>query len=269
MQSLKIAVLATAQGIWIAIRTLGRAALGEERFDRLIDRTGLREFKSRTWLSSRTMPDGNVILYRPHDQCIVDEVYSKDVYARERIRPGETVVDVGAHIGTFALMAGRCVGPSGRVLAFEPSPKSFELLQKNIAANRMSWIAPQDFALADAEATAELFVADDAANNPAADTLHAQAGRKAVAIRLRRLDDVLAEKKIERVDLLKIDVEGAELRVLDGAPKSLPVVRRIVMEVHPPAVSPTAVRSRLEALGFSCRIVSEAADSVILEAVRA
>lgn len=268
MGAAKVALLAVVQAVWIALRTLGRALLGSERFDRLIDKTGLRELKGRTWISRRSLPDGNVVYYRPHDQCIIDEVYAKDVYAGERLLPGETVVDVGAHIGTFALMAGRRVGPAGRVLAFEPSPKTFALLRRNLEANRMPWIWPNDFALADVAGTAELFIADDGANNPAADTLRAQDGRKAVSIRLRRLDDVMSERKMDRVDLLKIDVEGAELRVLDGAPKTLAATRRIVMEVHPPAVNARDVRTRLEGLGFKCRVVAEASDSVILEAVR-
>jgi FkbM family methyltransferase len=268
MDALKAALLAVVQAAWIALRTAGRALLGRERFDRLIDRTGLREFKGRTWIARRSLPDGNVVYYRPHDQCIIDEVYEKGIYSAEKIAAGQIIVDVGAHIGTFALMAGRRVGPTGRVLAFEPSPMTFELLRKNLEANRMPWIWPNDFALADVAGTAQLFIADDGSNNPAADTLRAQDGRKAVSIRLQRLDDVMSERAMNRVDLLKIDVEGAELRVLDGAPKTLAATRRIVMEVHPPAVNAADVRTRLEGLGFACRIVAEAGDSVILEAVR-
>jgi hypothetical protein len=69
------------------------------------------------------------------------------------------------------------------------------------------------------------------------------------------------------VALLKVDVEGAELRLLDGAPRTLAAARRIVMEVHPPRVEPEEVRRRLESLGFSCR-TSESGGCVLLEAVR-
>lgn len=268
MERIKIAVFAVAQRVWLALRSVGRAALGDERFDRLIDKTGLRALKSRVWLSRRRLPDGGEIVYRPQDECIIDEVYVKDVYAGAELGPGQIVVDVGAHIGAFSLMAGRRVGPSGRVLAFEPSPRTFELLKRNLEANGLSWAAPHAYALADAEGAAELFIADDSENNPAADTLSAQSGRKAVRVRLRRLDDVLAEERVDRIDLLKIDVEGAELRVLDGAPRALTLARRIVMEVHAPRVDPAEARRRLESLGFSCRVASEAGDSVILAAAR-
>lgn len=268
MERLKVALFALAQGVWVALRTLGAAVLGKERFDRLIDKTGLRAFKSRTWLSRRAMPDGNDILYRPHDQCIVDEVYGQGVYSGVEIAPGQTVVDVGAHIGVFSLMAARKVGPRGRVLSFEPSPRTLELLRRNLAANALPWVKLHAVALAETEGSAELFVADDAEGNPAADTLSAVGGRKNVPVRLRRLDDVLAEEGVAAIDHLKIDVEGAELRVLDGGPKALARTRRVVMEIHPPRVDPAAMRARLEAAGFSCRVVSEGPGSVIVEALR-
>lgn len=269
MERLKLAAFAGAQAVWLALRGAGRAVLGRERFDRLIGATGLRELKSRAWLTRRVMPDGSDVAFRPHDQCIVDEVYGQGVYSGAEILPGQVVVDVGAHIGVFTLMAARRVGPAGRVVSFEPSPRTQELLRRNLAANGLSWVRFHPLAVADAEGSAELFVADDASNNPAADTLTASAGRKGVTVRLRRLDDVLAEEGVTRVDHLKIDVEGAEQRVLDGAPRTLAATRRIVMEVHPPRVAKDEMLKRLASLGFSCRIVSEGPGSVIVEATRA
>ena len=154
------------------------------------------------------------------------------------------------------------------MLAFEPSPKTFELLERNLKENGLAWIKARPLALADADAAVELFVADDPGNNPSADTLSPRPGRSAVSVRARRLDDVVAEEKLERVDVLKIDVEGAELRLFDGAPRTLALARRIVMEVHPPAVDPAEVRRRLAALGFACRTVLDGEHSVILDASR-
>lgn len=262
-----IMLYAAAQGAWIVIRRLGRALLGTKRFDRLIDKTGLRELKSRTWLSRKMMPDGNEIMYRPHDQCVLDEVYARDVYSQSKIKAGETVVDVGAHIGIFSLMAARKVGPTGRVIAFEPSPRTLDLLRRNLAFNGLPWVKLHAVALADVEGTTSLFMAEGAVDNPVADTLIAASKRKSVPVRLRRLDDVLAEEDVAAVDHLKIDVEGAELRVLDGAPKTLARTRRVVMEVHQPHVDPNEARRRLEAAGFDCRL-GESASGVILEALR-
>lgn len=269
MDHLKIAVLAALQAVWIALRGTGRALLGRERFDGLIDMTGLRELKSRTWISKRHMGDGNTVFYRPHDQCIVDEVYGDGVYSGTEICPGQTVVDVGAHIGIFSLMAARKVGAGGKVISFEPSPRTLDLLRRNLSENSLPWIKLHAVALADVPGKAEFFVADDAVNNPAADSLVPSKDRKKVVVPLRRLDDILSEDGVADVDHLKIDVEGAEMRVLDGAPRTLARTRRIVMEVHQPIVDATAMRRRLESLGFTCRTISESSGgSVILEAVQ-
>jgi FkbM family methyltransferase len=267
MERLAVVLFAAAQGAWLAVRALGRALLGRERFDRFVDQTGLHELKNRSWLSRRLLPDGNDLLYRPHDQCIIEEVYDRDAYGREKIPAGAAVVDAGAHIGVFTLMAARRVGPSGRVLAFEPSPGSRELLARNVRANGLSWVKVYPAALADAPGTEAFYAADAAAGNPVGDTLSPIPGREAVSVPVLRLDDVLAEAGVSAVDLLKVDVEGAELRLLEGAPRTLAATRRIVMEVHPPRVDPEEVRRRLEALGFSCRL-GTGTGSVILEAVR-
>jgi len=253
-EQFKIKTFALTQRIWVALRTCGRAMCGADRFDRIIDSMRLRDLKSRTWLSQRTMPDNNTIVYRPQDQCILEEIYDRNIYDGEQITIGQTIIDAGAHIGVFALMAARRVGPTGRVLAFEPSPHTAELTRRNIARNKLAWVKFYPVALAEAETTASFFISDDASSNPVTDTLHATAGRAQVHVRLRRLDDVLAEEGISIVDHLKIDVEGAELRVLDGAAHTLARTRRIMMEIHPPLVDPNEVQRRLEALSFVCRV---------------
>ena len=267
MERIKIMAFAAAQDVWLLVRTLGRAVLGKERFDRLIDRTGLHELKNRSWRASLMLPDGNVLLYRPQDPSVVDEVYGRDVYGRERIPTGGTVVDAGAHIGAFTLMAARRVGPAGRVLSFEPSPGTQEVLRSNVRFNGLSWVKIFPAALADASGTAPFYVASATAESPFSDTLTPLPGRAQVEVPVRRLDDVLAEEGITSVDLLKMDVEGAELRLLEGASKTLARTQRVVMEVHRPRVDPAEVRRRLEGLGFSCRVITYG-DTVILEAVR-
>jgi FkbM family methyltransferase len=229
-------------------------------------KAALRRLKDRWWPSVYLGADGLRLYYRSPDLCVLDEVYRHDVYRLDGIKPGETVVDAGAHIGAFSVAAARRVGPKGRVFAFEPSPRSRALLERNLRANRLSWAKVHPWALAEAEGEAPLFVAEGAVN-PVADTLRAQEGRSRVAVRLRRLDDVLAEEGVERVDHLKIDVEGSELRVLDGASRALSVTRRLVMEIHPQAVEPEEVRERLEALGFSCDVRPQGA-GFLLEAAR-
>lgn len=268
MARLKLAACAAAQAVWVPLRSLGRRLLGAPRWDGLVARSGLRAFKGRHWLQRRVLPDGNVVLHRPSDACLIDEVYAENAYRAELIEAGQTVVDVGAHIGTFALRAARRVGPTGRVVACEPSPATLELLRRNVSENRLAWVSIQPVAAAEAEGSAELGVAREGEDNPAADTLLPASGRRRVPVRLRRLDDILAEAGVSTVNLLKIDAEGAELRVLEGAPRTLARTRRVVMEIHPPGVDPDRVVRLLEAAGFSCRLSTGPGGTVLLEAER-
>lgn len=268
-ERVKLAVFAALQAGWRASRAAGRALLGESRFERLVASTGLRELKARTWLEIREMPDGARLLLRPHDQCIVEEVYGGGVYSGAAIEPGQTVVDAGAHIGSFALMAAKRVGPTGRVLAFEPSPDTFALLRRNLELNPMPWVRLHALALGTRSGLATLHAAEPGRGNPAADTLMPAEGRMPVQVAVRPLDEVLAEDGVTRVDHLKVDVEGAELLVLDGAPKTLAAARRVVMEIHTPHVRREDAVGRLERAGLAARVVSESEHSLIVEAVRA
>lgn len=267
-ERLKLAAFSLLQAGWVALRGAGRALLGAERFDRLVDSTGLRELKAKTWLEERLLPDGSRILLRPHDQTIVDEVYGAGVYSGAAIHPGQTVVDVGGHIGTFALMAGKRVGSSGRVLVFEPSPDTLDLLRRNLELNPMPWVKLHALALGAKSGLATLYTAAPGEANPAADTLMPAEGRVPVQVPVRTLDEVLAEDGVSRVDHMKIDVEGAEMLVLDGAPKALASVSRVVMEIHTPHVSRSEAVGRLETAGLRVRTVSEAEHSLIVEATR-
>lgn len=267
-ERLKLAAFGIAQAGWTVLRAAGRALLGAERFDRLVGASGLRELKARTWLEERQLPDGSRVLMRPHDQTIVDEVYGEGVYSGEKILPGQTVVDAGGHIGTFALMAARRVGPTGRVIVFEPSPETLALLRRNLELNAMPWVRLHALALGAKDGLATLYVSPPGEGNPAADSLMSSEGREPVEVPMRPLDEVLAEDGVGAVDHLKIDVEGAELLLLDGAPRTLASAGRVLMEVHTRHVPRAEALGRLEKAGLKVRVVSEAEHGLIVEATR-
>ena len=129
------------------------------------------------------------------------------------LRPGDRFVDVGANAGYYTLLASTIVGPSGSVESIEPGLPALERLRENIALNRLANVRIHECALADTAGPARFIHDRDTENRLA---IPADAGTVTVAA--SRLDDLLGEAPCA---LVKIDVEGAELRVLKGAEGTL------------------------------------------------
>lgn len=257
MARLKLLFFALSQRAWELLRSILRTILGRRGLASLMEKTGLHALKNRFWRFEIELADGNKLLYRPQDQCIIEEIYAREVYTRGApIRAGETVLDLGGHIGVFTLFAALRVGPHGRVVVCEPGPKNLELLRRNIARNHLDQVRLHPCAVADQDGEADFYIAADPADNPVADTLTPAAGRSAIRVKLRTLDGIIAQEGITAIDHLKIDVEGAEERVLDGGAKALAMAKRVMMEIHPPRVDPEEMIARLERLGFKVRVVS-------------
>jgi FkbM family methyltransferase len=132
------------------------------------------------------------------------------------LRPGMRVVDVGANVGYFSFLSAARVGPSGRVLAVEPSPQAHAALRRAVDDNRLSQVRVVNAALGRSPGATGLFVPPAALGNHAPSMIPTD-GWEAVRVPVVRLDDLLTEHNLPQVDLLKIDVEGYELEVLAGA----------------------------------------------------
>ena len=143
-------------------------------------------------------------------------------FVKRLLRRNMTVVDAGAHHGLYTLLASKQVGWDGRVIAIEPSPRECERLEKHLRMNRCSNTDLVPCALGEYPGEADLYVVDgfqDWCNSlrpPAVDE-----PVRTVRVSVRRLDDVLDELGVKKVDFIKLDVEGAELSVLYGAMKLL------------------------------------------------
>jgi FkbM family methyltransferase len=135
------------------------------------------------------------------------------------LKPGMTVVDIGANVGYYTALAASRVGPQGRIYAIEPDSRAFSQLENLIANNR---IPARAFHVGLGEKSGEehLYQSPDSHNNTPTMIAHGGFAPKA-AISTRKLDDCLDEWQVPRVDLLKIDVEGWEPRILEGASRSL------------------------------------------------
>lgn len=138
--------------------------------------------------------------------------------ALERVvRPGMTVVDVGANIGLHAVFFGSRIGASGRVFAFEPEPFNFRFLQTNVARNGLANVECLMQGAGAHAGTLRLYLVEGTVG---AHTAAAVEGATAIDVTVVRLDDALRDRA-PRVDLIKIDVEGYEAQVLDGCAATL------------------------------------------------
>lgn len=184
------------------------------------------------------------------------------------VRPGDVAVDVGAHVGYYTLLLAALVGPAGRVLAFEPDPDNFALLQRNVALNGYANVELFHAAVSDRAGAARLYrCADNAGDH----RLFPTAGepRPAVDVRVVALDDVFRDRAYG-VDVVKIDVQGSEGGVVDGMAGVLARSPRVTVlaEFWPAGLDRAGYGSarllaRLQDLGFRLYEVDEVARATV------
>lgn len=150
--------------------------------------------------------------------------------ARAVLPEDGVVADIGANIGLSALVMAPCV-PRGRIHAFEPVPVAFAFLEANAAADPLANIEPIPRALGAATGSVAIHVGPRfTAGSHVVDPTHAMAAQmQTIAVPLGTLDGFVAERRLTRLDLVKIDVEGFEAEVLDGAAQSLDRFRPVVV----------------------------------------
>jgi FkbM family methyltransferase len=148
---------------------------------------------------------------------LIDGVYDEEVleFILSSLSTSSTFVDVGANIGAYSIPAARNMGVSGKVLAIEASPKVFPYLKRNVQLNQSNNV--RCFNVAAGHKKGEMPFYEAPVEKFGMGSLAAQFDGNSVTIPVRTLDQIVAEEKIAQVDLLKIDVEGFEARVLQGA----------------------------------------------------
>lgn len=144
------------------------------------------------------------------------------------LRPGQSVADVGANIGYYALLFAEAVGHAGRITCIEPEPDNLVELRRNVENNRLPQTDVVPVAVGAAAGTVSLRAGINGSVT--------EDGSGEVQVSLRTLDDLLADR---RVDFIKIDVEGYEGQVLDGATRLLNDQRpTLFVEIHPGFLAP-------------------------------
>lgn len=155
---------------------------------------------------------------------------------RNLLRPGSVFFDIGANAGVFTLAASKWVGPTGSVIAFEPSSREYPLLVENVALNGLSNVRLEKLAISDKTGAHLLHLAIHKHNGQ--NTLCQEFAYEGVnsgtteTVSLITLDQYVAEKGFSRIDLIKLDIEGAEYQAFLGAKNTLATLRpALVFEI--------------------------------------
>ena len=160
-------------------------------------------------------------------------------FVQRVLRPGMTVLDVGAHAGFYTLLASACVGDAGRVIAFEPSPRERAHLRGHLRLNRRANVTVEEVAIGDAAGSGALFVFDGRTTGCNSFHLADVRGATPITVPIRTLDDYYARGAFQRVDLVKMDIDGAELAALRGAEQMFRALRPLLLcELHDKRTAP-------------------------------
>ncbi|HJS23707.1 MAG TPA: amino acid adenylation domain-containing protein [Pyrinomonadaceae bacterium] len=233
--------------------------------------------------SYHELPGGLTVFHqnRGETEFLFQEIYVEQSYLKHGITldAGACVFDVGANIGMFSLFV-REHCPTAKVYAFEPLPPLFEVLKSNMTlyagdvhvfecglSNRagsetftfypgLTIISGQHANLAEEKEVVKTFLSGDNGHATTSDEmieelLSERLGRQSYACELRTLSEVIAEQRVEQIDLLKIDVEKSEFEVLQGLkPEDWRKIRQLVVEVHDVEGRLDQVKSLLEEHGY-------------------
>lgn len=205
---------------------------------------------------------------------IAHEAYFTGMYeppvtriVRGHLSEGGACVDAGANWGYFTLIAASAVGGRGRVIALEPDPRMFAALEENVRLNESPQVTPLAAAAASRDGRARLAgYTDDSPNRGVSRLADDQGAGPVFDVRCATIDGLTAD--IPRVDLVKIDVEGAEDAVLEGMRDGLASgrYRAIVLELHPDhlrerRVDPETCMRLLFDAGYEGRTIDVSPDS--------
>ena len=168
-------------------------------------------------------------------------------FVERLLQPGMTVLDIGAHHGLYTLLASKRVGPKGRVISFEPSPRERRALMTHVLLNRCRNVIVEGVAVGDEDGSGSLYIAESSASGGnSLRPLNLASKAYPISVRVTELDNWLEARQIERVDFIKLDVEGGELGVLRGATHLLERLPRpvILVEVQDVRTEPWGYRAR-------------------------
>lgn len=140
---------------------------------------------------------------------------------KNRLKEGNVFIDIGANVGSYTLVAAKHVGETGKVIAFEPVGTAYDRLIENISLNNIANIEPERKAVYNKNQNLELHIASNKNLGMSSIYHHDTESGLIEKVGAIRFDDYISDHSIDRIDLIKIDIEGSEMFALQGMKESL------------------------------------------------
>src|ERR687890_530577 len=248
--------------IYLGIRFSVKIALGRKRRDRIYVKRGIHfndsfgpsfYFMSFLYKVIKFLRLGNPVSLKisvpkynykvlcpiKKEEIINMTIREDDIIEHFTPKQGDVVVDIGAHIGRYTIIASKRVGTNGKVVAIEAHPGNFEILNRNIKLNKLANVIPLNYAVYSKETKVKLYLPEEESGYTIYNTIMSnRAGTedKFVDVNGQTVDYLLELNQIkeELINWIKIDVEGAEFEVLKGATNVLSKSKDIALliEIH-------------------------------------
>jgi FkbM family methyltransferase len=249
-------VFGLMKSTYLGTRFFLRLILGRKNRDRIFLKRNIN-FKDFLYSSTKILRVDKTLLLEIHvpshdyyihcplnkEDFIVMTKHEEEILGLFRPREGDTVVDIGAHMGRYTITSSKSVGTSGKVIAVEAHPYNFRILQHNLRLNKLTNVSPLNWAVYSKKERLKLYLPDEdlgytmhhsLMTNYLATKYSKEIERRYLEVEADTLDNLLKSRGINRVDWIKIDVEGAEYEVLKGAKEILSANNHIsiLVEVH-------------------------------------
>jgi len=169
---------------------------------------------------------------------------------QDKIKEGMICLDCGGNIGYYATIESKLVGKTGKVIAIEPSPVNVKYLEKNLKLQGQDNYEIHNLACGDTDGEIKFIISDISNMCHVAKEGEVESGnKKFVKIPVKKLDSFLIDKHLPRLDLLRMDIEGSELRLFEGAIQTIKKYKPMIqMELHPGHLGPENTRKLLKLL---------------------
>lgn len=268
----------SGKGAWLKkILSILPLSIATQVYTRIINKTPLRhpiDALIRSQIPDHIDIEEGVLLLNQHDVAVSGmlalgsyEPFETKLF-RNTVKTKMTVVDIGANIGFFSVISARRVGDNGRVFSFEPEPTNYSFLKKNIEANNFSNITPIHVALSDRSGSIPLFITKD--NQGAHSLVNNRKSHTSISVQTETLDAWINQHGSPVIDVIKMDIEGAEIIALEGMKQ---VIARsphltIFTEFFPNAIrrfgrNPIDMLTTLKQAGFTISIIDEDTKTLI------